>query len=246
MPNILQSIALVTVSGLLPILVGGYVALQLRASVKREWMASLATGMFLFLFVDLMNGASQLGVEFGFSGTLTQTALVIAFALGLLFPSTVEARYSTAATAPLLTSLLFGVGIGLHGVGEGIVIGYDLARGFQVNVAYGMQGLSYALHKAAEGLAIAVPLRYLKAPNYRKFIYPGLVAGTLVIVGAFLGLVGAPGIWSTYFFSLGAAANVYIMTKLFSYSTGEKNRFLGFLIGGLFMYFAALIHTTKF
>ncbi|MBM3897123.1 MAG: hypothetical protein FJ358_01150 [Thaumarchaeota archaeon] len=208
------------------------------------YAASIASGISFALFFDLVANASGLGLNLAARVSITQVVLIGSFLVGLLALFGLDARTSNNTSVPPFLISIIAIGIGFHSVAEGIVIGYDVrTAGFSQDVATITQGLSFALHKAAEGFVIGSFLT--KQSKLSIVIFAGAIAALPGVLGALLGSFGIPGIISSYFFAMGAGAAIYTLTKLIPTAISEKNKIvmaIGIALGYLFIYGAGLIH----
>ncbi len=110
-------------------------------------------------------------------------------------------RIKTYNVYPL--SIAIAWGIGLHGIGEGLLVSH-----LQEGPASGMKLLPLAAlfsHKMIEGLGIAVPI--LRSPfNLGRYILLGAIAGFPLIIGFWLGTLSVSPVVTI--FSLSAAAGI--------------------------------------
>lgn len=256
------AMGLIVIIGIVPLYVGSLTAFGLRrvSEGSKNFIASIAIGIALLEFFDLMSGASTLGIEFGLGVNLVQIVLVGSFAAGLLSLAAVDSlvrRREKDPSSPMIfgaVSALIAVGVGFHSLGEGIVIGFDLKSGFGISLAAAtLQALSFGLHKFGEGLVIMIPLLFVTIVGRKIFGVIGLAAGVPLVIGSVLTLGGLPGIVSSYAFAAGAGALVYAMARLFPLARqrGEEifgfsyKAFVGLFIGLFFLYSAGLLHNTS-
>ena len=118
-------------------------------------------------------------------------------------------RGRTAAGARL--ALLVAVGIGLHNLGEGLLIGTAYATGALTLGAFLVVG--FALHNATEGLAIVAPIAR-EAPSLRRLAALGLLAGGPAVLGAWLGAAAPTPAVSAVLFGAGAGAIAQVIVQL--------------------------------
>lgn len=204
---------------------------------RRRILSALVVGVLVANFYDLaketagLSGSTLRGVVDVLNVSFFAVAL-----LGFYF-----AHQSLNGGGNLWLAYLWALlGVGLHGMGEGIVIGYDFATGFTILSL--PQALSFTLHKIAEGASIGV-LVYAVRVGLTQSVTVSLVAGLPVAVGTLLGLFGLPGGTSTFFFASSAGATVYGMTTLFTSDRNGVRRYaVWILVGFLYMYFAGVIH----
>ncbi len=198
---------------------------------------ALSVGIVLSIFYDLLNETAnlQLGVL-----TISQVVTVVLFVVGLTSLMFLSGKSAASRTSVVLFGWALG-GIGSHGFGEGIVIGYGFISSAAAywNLS---QILSYALHKFGEGFTLGTLL--LITDNRLKSWTPiGLIAGLPVGLGAAVGYLTASPLLSTYAFAVGAGFAAYFTIR-FSRALTKENKFVyvAVAIGFLFMYLAGLLH----
>jgi zinc transporter ZupT len=269
--DVLTTLALGAVSTFVPLYVGIFMPRLLSGSVgTNKLLAAYASGIIFWFFLDVMNDSALLGINQGFSGGYTHTALILLFAIGVAILIWIERIYATrnrsspsnvSNSEPLqatkeapggdTTNLTIGValavalGVGFHALGEGIAIGAIVPSSSSILDAIGGlgPGMAYVLHKLLEGFVVGVV--GVLAGVRAKGIYTlfGLISGIPTIIGFIVGLGGL--IEATYFFALGGAAAVYIELKLVPiYGRGKihQNVWLALLLGFYSIYVAGLFH----
>jgi zinc transporter ZupT len=111
----------------------------------------------------------------------------------------------------LYVASLIAVGIGLHNLGEGLVIGTAYSTG---EIALGtFLVIGFLLHNTTEGLGIVAPLA-ATAPPLRHLILLGAVAGVPTIAGAWIGGFSYSPVLTTLFFAIGAGAIAQVLWEL--------------------------------
>ena len=175
----------VTLFGLLAGLVtvvGGLIGVLMKKPGDRAMSAALgfaAGAMLTITFVGMIPQAMQLSMFAGIAG----------FALGVICLMFVDLKLphihigDEDADRLVRVGVLIAVGIMIHDLPEGLAIGagYVVVRGLGLQLA-----LSIALHNAAEGFSIAVPL-FAGGMKRSKVILITLVVGLPTALGAFLG-----------------------------------------------------------
>ena len=173
--------------GVIPIALGMLWLPWIRRVPPRVLRVVMAVtiGLLAFLAVD----ATLEGLELAGEGpqAFGGVALVLLGAAAAFLVLTgigawLDDRGRTAAGARL--ALLVAVGIGLHNLGEGLLIGTAYATGALALRAFPVVGV--ALHHATEGLAIVAPIAR-EAPSLRRLAALGLLAGGPAVLGAWLG-----------------------------------------------------------
>lgn len=181
-------------------------------------LQGLAVGVLLFLFLDLMNLSANLGI--GLTRFDLRLGLLLAFVLPLLGFARLEGREQPRD--PLAdryrVALFWAAGIGFHSLGEGAIMGHDLALGFEESLSL-FPLLSFALHKVAEGFTVGVLLGGAAAAG-RQFGQglPVMLSAAMALpaaVGALLGYWQFAAAVTPYVYALGAGALIYVLPKFF-------------------------------
>ena len=239
--------AVVLAAAVIPSYIGLFIALLMVKKIGdrfTKYAAGVASGISFALFFDLVSDASGLGLNLASSASITQVIFIVSFLIGILTLSVLDARTSNDASVPTFLVYIISLGIGFHSIAEGIVIGYDVrTTGFSDDLSTIVQGVSFALHKAAEGLVIGAFFTKQSRPS--NAIFAGAIASLPGVLGASLGAFGIPGIISSYLFAMGAGATIYMITKLIPVAVSGKSRItvaIGIAVGYLFIYGAGLIH----
>src|SRR2546425_10922132 len=109
----------------IPAFVGLLVVVWAGRVVKPKYLAAFALGIFLWFFVDTIQGSALLDVNAGFSGGAGQVAAVVLFMIGVLFVFWIDRRrwffssQTVVWTVRIGKPLLVGGGIGIHSLGGG-------------------------------------------------------------------------------------------------------------------------------
>jgi len=242
--------AVVFAAAVIPAYIGLLIALLIAKKIGHgfSWFAaSIASGISFALFFDLVSDASGLGLNLASRVSITQVIFVGSFIVGVLALFALDARTSKDVSVPNFVVYIVALGISFHSIAEGIVVGYDISTtGFSEDVATIVQGLSFALHKTAEGFVIGS--FFTKESKLSTGLLAGAIASLPGVLGALFGAFGIPGIVSSYLFAMGAGAAIYIVTKLIPVAVSGKNNVtvaIGIALGYLFIYGAGLIHNLQ-
>ncbi len=257
-----ESVAVWSVATLASALVGLALVLLVSGSAGPKYLASFGLGIFLWFFLDTVQGSSDLVVGEGFGGGLAQAAVVILFLVGALAffwaGGPLRSQDASGVTFPAL--VLAALALGLHGLGEGLAFGATAAQSPSSSLlsAFGgvTQGVAYALHKMIEPMMVgALYVAYAggKPATTRQSFRDISVLALAFVVPSIVG--GAVGYFSavdtTYAYALGAGASVYVAFRLsgqvFSGPSGGRRDAmkvcLSFLVGFILIYLAALLHS---
>ena len=222
----------------IPAFIGLLVIVWAGRFVKSRYVAAFALGIFLWFFVDTIQGSALLDVNAGFTGGAGQVAAVVLFIIGVLSVFWIDRRRglfsaeSTVATVSLAIPLVVAVAIGIHGLGEGAAFGataYSTSSTSLLDAFGGVSaGVAYLLHKGLEPMMAAAC--YCVYTNRKGsgtkgllkdvfllslvFVLPSLV-GSIVgyfIMGPATGFLA--GFDTTYFFALGTGTSIYAALRL--------------------------------
>jgi hypothetical protein len=223
-----------------PIYVGMFsmIALSNFTHIKTRYLSAFAVGLLFWFFFDTMNDAVQLGVNEGYAFDFRQTGLVVLFITGFLLFTLLGGRRSKtesmakSSMLPLLLSVLAAIGMGIHGVGEGLEFG-GLAAGTQASSVLAAiggvgGGFAYVLHKLLESTIVIIVFIALARANGLSFrtelwqtVIVALAFGIPSAVGEVVGYY-VP-IDSSYFFAMGAGAALSVALQVIMPIFGEKN-----------------------
>ncbi len=113
----------------IPAFVGLIVIVWAGHIVRPKYLAAFALGIFLWFFVDTIQGSALLDVNAGFSGGVAQVAAVGLFVIGVLSVFWLDRRRSVFSLESrvgglsVAVSVLVAAAIGIHGLGEGAAFG---------------------------------------------------------------------------------------------------------------------------
>src|SRR5207253_4525676 len=232
----------------IPAFVGLLAIVWASQIVKSRYLTAFALGIFLWFFVDTIQGSALLDVNAGFTGGAAQVAGVGLFVIGVLSVFWIDRRRglfsseSTMATVSVAIPLLVAAAIGIHGLGEGAAFGataystsstslLDAFGGVSAGVAYllhkglepMMAGACYVVYSKRTGTSITSQLRDLLLLGI-VFVLPSLVGAPVgyFIMGPAKGFFA--GFDTTYFFALGTGTSFYVALRLAKplFSSGES------------------------
>lgn len=206
---------------------------------RRAFLYGVGIGILFASFFDLAKETA------GISTSTLRSPLdflnILSLAVGLLaFLALYRTKWMGQASSLLLLYLWALLGVGLHGVGEGIVIGYDFSTGATV-LSIAQVG-SFVLHKVGEGITIGIILME-RGHLGRHAGLSGLVAGSPTFLGALAGVLGLSSYASTLFFAVSAGATIFMATKFASLAGGSSSRtIVGIFVAFLYMYISGVLH----
>ena len=250
-----------------PIFAGMFLLVVVSAATKIDirYLSAYALGLLFWFFFDTLNDSVQLGVNQGYTFDLGHIGLVLLFSIGFLLFALLGGRLSSKYDAlsrnlPLILAILVAVGMGIHGVGEGIEFG-GLAAGTQatsiLDAIGGIGGgIAYVLHKLLESTIVIVVFIALVRTSglpFRKQLWQTLMIGFVFGIPSMVGEVAGYSIPidSTWFFALGAGAALFVVlevirpifaTRGVTYTQWTRIS-LAMLLGFLLLYAAALFHS---
>jgi len=231
--------------GIIPVAIG-MLWLPWMRGLDRRWLQfllALTVGLLVFLGID----AFLEGVELGEGGpaSLGGGALVyLGAVLAYLTLAGVDALLERRGGGGERVALLVAIGIGLHNLGEGLIIGSAYAVG---SLALGAAlVIGFALHNTTEGLAIVAPVAAGR-PRFRRLLLLGLVAGAPVIAGAWIGASAFDASLAAFMFGLGVGAIARVVVQIAPQVRDASGRFLhplaasGLVVGLALMYATGLL-----
>jgi hypothetical protein len=253
----------------IPIYVGALFVIALRnvASVSIRNLSAFALGLLFWFFLDTLNDAIQLGVNEGFSFEFHHAALLLLFIVGVLGLALLsglgvseKAGAKETLSHPFLVAVLVAIGMGFHGIGEGIEFGGTAIGTSAITIldaigGYG-GGVAYVLHKFLEATIVTVVFVALTTHDsfsFRKQLWRvvtlGLAFGVPSLVGEAVGYF-AP-MDSSYFYALGGGAALFVALPVIGpiFTNREEMTYsrwvkmvLALLLGFLSLYVAAAFH----
>ncbi|MGI0081912.1 MAG: ZIP family metal transporter, partial [Nitrosopumilaceae archaeon] len=135
-------------------------------------------------------------------------------------------------TKPIAIALMISIGIGLHNLGEGLAIGAAIGLGEIALSTFLIVG--FTIHNTTEGLAIAAPMARGK-PMIGKLAIMGMIAGTPVIFGTWIGGFVYSPFAAVVFLSVGAGAIFQVVVSIINWirEDGEKTLSNTAIVSGL-------------
>ena len=231
--------------GIIPVAIG-MLWLPWMRRLERRWLQfllALTVGLLVFLGID----AALEGVELGAAGaeSLGGGALMwLGAALAYLVLAGVDGWLDRRGGGPERVALLVAIGIGLHNLGEGLVIGSAYAVG---SLALGAAlVIGFALHNTTEGLAIVAPVAE-RRPRIARLVLFGLIAGAPVILGAWIGASAFDPSLAAFMFGLGVGAIARVVVQIAPQVRDRAGRLLhplaatGLAVGLGLMYVTGLL-----
>jgi ZIP family zinc transporter len=216
--------------------------MQNVSAQTKAFLASMATGILIFLFWDVMShavGPVETALKEGRSGRFAWLAFLLAagFFAGLMSlvyydvwmkrrrrraflgpgaASTAEFEHEhhfTGMSPARWLAVFIATGIGLHNFSEGLAIGQSAAAD-EISLAIVLI-IGFGLHNATEGLGICAPLTGDKEqPSWGFLALLGLIGGGPTFLGTLVGSFWVSEAVSILFFALAAGSILYVVMEL--------------------------------
>jgi ZIP family zinc transporter len=198
--------------GIVPVTLGllAYPAMRSFGPTVMSFVLALTVGLLLFLFVDTITEGLEKGAET--LGRLRGTTVVfVAAALTALALLAIGRRGGTAPEGVRL-AFFIALGIGLHNLGEGLVVGAALAAGAASLATFLVVG--FVIHNVTEGVGIAAPMVSTERPSLAGFAGLAALAGLPATVGVVIGTQAVNPYWMAVCFGIGAGAILQVMIEV--------------------------------
>ncbi len=252
---------------LLPAFVGLLLIVSAERVLKAKYLTAFALGIFLWFFVDTIQGSGTLDVAAGFAGGASQVAIVGLFVIGVLLFFSMDGNQNVFSPRlaigkyGVMIPVLVAASVGIHGIGEGASFGGTAALTASASLleAFGgvSAGLAYVLHKLLEPMMIGACYCVYSGQHSKSTTTRMRDVALLSIIFTIPSLVGAVSGYyltydSSYFYALGTGTSVYAAVRLAgplfdtvqNASQMETIRMaLSLALGLLAIYFAALFHS---
>ena len=202
------------VVGVVPVAIGMMFYPVLRGAGRRalEFVLALTVGLLVFLLVDTLQ--EGLEVAAGAASSLQASAVVWLAALLTFLALMVIGRRGGRTPAGAALAFFIALGIGLHNLGEGLVIGASFATGATALASFLVVG--FALHNVTEGVGIAVPLVETR-PRLWVFAALAALAGLPAVLGTWAGAFAFSPHWAALCFGIGAGAILQVVVEVAAY-----------------------------
>ena len=234
--------------GVVPVTLGLMFFPALKGVSRRglEFVLALTVGLLVFLLIDTLE--EGLEVAAGAASSLQASAVVWLAALVTCLGLLVAGRRGGAAPAGTALATFIALGIGIHNLGEGLVIGASFATGEAALASFLVVG--FTLHNVTEGIGIAAPLTE-RRPSLAIFAALAALAGLPAVLGTWAGAFAFSPHWAALCFGVGAGAILQVVIEVSAYLHRTAQRagqsglsltaLLGFVAGLAIMYATALL-----
>jgi ZIP family zinc transporter len=234
--------------GVVPVALGAMFHPALRGAGRRglEFVLALTVGMLVFLLIDTLE--EGLEVAAGAAPALQANALVWVAALVTFLALLVIGRRGGRTPSGVALAAFIAFGIGLHNLGEGLVIGASFATGEAALASFLVIG--FALHNVTEGIGIAAPVAE-ERPPLATFAALVALAGLPAVVGTWGGAFAFSPHWAALCFGIGAGAIFQVVVEVSAYLHRMASRagasalslptLVGFAAGVAIMYVTAML-----
>lgn len=232
--------------GFVPV-AAGMTFYPLMRQARPEWTAALLAltlGLLTFLAIDATSEGIELAGELP-SAYHGLTLFVGAALLAILTVLLIERALARKASPAFTLALLIAIGIGIHNLGEGLLIGSAFALG---SLALGSALITgFAIHNVTEGPAIVAPLATSARERFMKLAVLAIIAGVPTVLGAWLGGFARGQLLPVVFFGLGAGAVIVVLLQVTAAMRREGDalltgrNMLAFLAGYAVMYLTSFL-----
>jgi zinc transporter ZupT len=234
--------------GVVPVTLGLMFYPALRGVSRRglEFVLALTVGLLVFLLIDTLE--EGLEVAAGAASSLQASAVVWLAALVTCLGLLVAGRRSGEAPAGTALAAFIALGIGIHNLGEGLVIGASFATGEAALASFLVVG--FTLHNVTEGIGIAAPMTE-RRPSLAVFAALAALAGLPAVLGTWGGAFAFSPHWAALCFGVGAGAILQVVIEVSAYMYRAAQRMghtglsltalVGFVAGLAIMYATALL-----
>ena len=199
--------------GLAPVAIGlmSFPALRELGTQGIGFVLAMTIGLLLYLLIDTLGEGLEAagGVLERFHATTLVWVVAIVTAAGLI----AVGRSGSKPPEGLSLATFIALGIGLHNLGEGLVVGAAFATGETALAAFLVIG--FIIHNVTEGFGIAAPLTKSR-PTFLTFAGLALLAGLPALLGVFLGAQVVNPLWTAICFGIGAGAIAQVIFEITS------------------------------
>ena len=208
-------------------------------------------GVLLFLLFDYASLSSIFVFQLD-SIVFQSVKMLIVILILYVLAAVAGTRYDEYDTSKLTRYifLVWAIGIFIHTIGEGIIMGYNLTQGIAA-VFDPFSITSYMLHKFAEGIIGATLYAFVETEDKGLLYKTAGVAGISILPGALLGylagILAIDNFLSTLniiVFTIGFAITVFIIPSIIpsKEELHKENYFIAVALALLYMYVGVILH----
>ncbi len=237
--------------GIVPVGLGLMWFPLLQSMKKRalDFVLALTVGLLVFLLFDtILEGVEFAGeVPKVFNGLpLVFLIAILSYMMLTLVGRRQGVRDRSTSKGRLWIATAISIGIGLHNLGEGMVVGVSIASGEAALGSFLVIG--FVLHNVTEGVGIGAPMA-VDRPGFGKLIVLTVIAGGPAIIGTWIGGFSYTPFLAVLFFAVGAGAILQVIVEVSRLlGTGDKesnwlswSNMMGMMTGITIMYVTALL-----
>lgn len=197
--------------GFAPVAAGllSYPALRGMGPAGLQFLLALTIGLLLFLFIDTLGEGLETGAAL--LGRLHGNILVWVSTIATVLALLMIGRRGGKAPEGIVLAFFIAFGIGLHNLGEGLVVGAALATGAAALATFLLVG--FVLHNVTEGIGIAAPMTRAR-PTFTHFALLAALAGLPAVLGVWVGSQAASPLFVTLSFGIGAGAILQVIIEI--------------------------------
>jgi zinc transporter ZupT len=232
--------------GVAPVATGllAYPAMRTMGPGVIRFLLALTIGLLAYLLIDTLREGLEAGAET--LGRLRgETLVFVAAALTALVLLAVGRRGGRPPEGLALATFV-ALGIGLHNLGEGLVVGAAFATGAAALATFLVVG--FILHNVTEGIGIAAPLLRARPPLI-AFAALAALAGLPAVLGVWAGSQAVSPFLVALCFGVGAGAILQVIIEITGFTlradgaaTLARPAYAGGIVAGLaVMYTTALL-----
>ena len=197
--------------GLAPVSIGlmSFPALRELGQGGTGFILAVTVGLLAYLLIDTLGEGLEVAegvLERYHASTLVWVSAIVTTAILIA-----AGRSGAKPPEGLSLASFIALGIGLHNLGEGLVVGAAFAAGEAALAAFLVIG--FVIHNVTEGFGIAAPLAKVRPP-FTAFAGLALLAGLPAFFGVFIGARAVDPFWTAVCFGVGAGAIAQVIFEV--------------------------------
>ena len=179
-----------------------------------DFILALTVGLLVYLWFDTVAEGIEIAHEV--PGILNALPLLFVLLIVSFLGLQVIGRRSgetdrSTEKSRMWIAMVIAVGIGLHNLGEGLLVGSAISAGEAALGSFLIVG--FVLHNVTEGIGIAAPVAGDK-PGFGRFVWFTLIAGAPAMVGMWIGAFTYTAFIAVIFFAIGAGAILQVIVEV--------------------------------